>query len=149
MPHFSPRNLSFLAKDPIAGQAVIDKIMNSPEFAAGIKTALLKTREYLLRMAALSKDESFHEEREWRLVLPISTEKTTFENPPRFRVANTTLIPYIAYPFSPDSTAALPLTDLILGPGSHPSARPAAHAFLKSCGVPVEPRESKVPYRPW
>lgn len=146
---FKAAKASWFAGDPVAGQAIIDKIIGSPQFKTDIGAALLKTRADLLRVAALSKDESFHEEREWRLVLPVSTEKTTFKNPPRFRSANTTLIPYIAHPFSPDPAAALPLKDVILGPGSHISAGQAALAFLKSRGIPVEPRESKVPYRPW
>ncbi len=43
------------------------------------------------------------------------------QNPPRFREGNTTLIPYVAYPF-PIAAGVLPLVDVILGPGSHPSA---------------------------
>ncbi len=137
------------AGDPVTGQAIIDKITGSSQFKADITAAMVKTQADLLRVAALSKHESFHEEREWRLVLPVSTGKTTLKNPPRFRLASTTLIPYIAHPFSPDPAVALPLTDVILGPGSHLSATRAAAAFLKSQGIPIEPRESKVPYRPW
>lgn len=146
---FDAAKPNWLAGDPVAGQAIINKIMGSAEFKTDLAAALVKTRADLLRVAALSKDESFHEEREWRLVLPVSTDKTTLKNPPRFRAANTTLMPYIAHPFSPDPAVALPLTDVILGPGSHPNALQAALAFLKSRGIPVGPRESKVPYRPW
>ncbi len=146
---FAAAKPSWSVGDPAARQAIIDKIMGSAQFKADLTDAMVKTQADLLRVAALSKHESFHEEREWRLVLPVSTDKTTFRNPPRFRSANTTLIPYIAHPFLPDPAAALPLKDVILGPGSHIRAGQAAHAFLKSGGIPVEPRESKVPYRPW
>lgn len=146
---FEAAKQNWPAGDLGAGQALIDKIMGSPEFKADLAAALVRTRTDLLRVAALSKDESFYEEKEWRLVLPISTDKATFKNPPRFRAVNTTLIPYIAYPFSPDPSAVQPIKDVILGPGSHPSAIQAALAFLKSLGISIEPRESKVPYRPW
>lgn len=146
---FEAADAIWSAGDTVTGQAVIDKITGSPKFKTDLAAAMVKTEADLLRVAALSKDESFHEEREWRLVLPLSMVKTAFKNAPRFRPANTTLIPYIAHPFSPDPTAALPLTDVILGPGSHTSASQAALAFLRSQGIPVEPRESKVPYRPW
>jgi hypothetical protein len=82
----------------------------------------------------------------WRLVLPVRAGKK-LQNPPRFREGNTTLIPYVAYPF-PIAAGVLPLVDVILGPGSHPSAPQAAFAFLTSEGIMVLPRESKVPYRP-
>ncbi len=137
------------AGDRVAGQAIIDSIMSSTKFRTDIAEALVRTQADLLRVAALSKDQSFHEEREWRLVLPVDTGKTAFKNPPRFRPANTTLIPYIAHPFSSDPSAPLPLKDVVLGPGGHPNALQGALAFLKSQGLAVEPRESKVPYRPW
>jgi hypothetical protein len=146
---FKAAEPSFRAGSRTTGQAIIDKIMSSPEFTADITRAVVKTQADLLRIAALSKDESFHEEREWRLVLPVDAGKTTFKNPPRFRPASTTLIPYIAHPFSPDPDAVLPLKDVILGPGSHVSALQAALGFLKSQSLAVEPRESNSPYRPW
>jgi hypothetical protein len=135
---FEAAKASWFANDPTGGQAIIDNIMGSANFKTDIGVALVKTRADLLRVAALSKHESFYEEKEWRLVLPISTEKTALKNPPRFRAANTTLIPYIAYPLSPDPATAVPLTDVILGPGSHINAGHAALAFLKSRGISVE-----------
>jgi hypothetical protein len=140
---------SWVASGPSEGQAIIDSITGSPEFKTDIAGALVRTQADMLRVAALSKDESFHEEREWRLVLPVEVGKTGLKNPPRFRVASTTLIPYIAQPFSTDPSAALPLKDVILGPGSHTNALQAALGFLKSQNLAVEPRESSVPYRPW
>jgi hypothetical protein len=67
------------------------------------------------------------------------------EEPQRqFRCGNTTLIPYIAYPFSADT-----LVDVMLGPGSDAKAIQAAEAFLKSQKISVPPRVSKIPFRPW
>jgi hypothetical protein len=63
----------------------------------------------------------------------------------RFRVEKTTLIPYIAHPFS--AAGPVPLVDIILGPGSDENSVLAAHRFLKSQGLNLSPRLSKVPYR--
>lgn len=137
-----------LANNPTAVAELVRKIEAAADFRSRLASALVKTRGDLLRIAALLKDESFHEENEWRLVLPVSVEKENMQNPPRFRAGNTTLVPYIAYPFPNSTSATLPLVDVILGPGSHPSATQAALAFLKSEGIKILPRESKVPYRP-
>jgi hypothetical protein len=108
--------------------------------------AVTKTRIDCLRIAALLKHSSFKEESEWRLVLPTLLDRTTpMNNPPRFRAGKTTLIPYIAHPFSP--AGPLPLVDIILGPGSDEDSVFAAERFLKSQDLNVKPRLSKVPYR--
>ena len=68
----------------------------------------------------------------------------------RFRVEKTTLVPYVAHPFSWDDTVAaesLPLVDIILGPGSDENSVFAAQKFLNSQGLRLKPRLSKVPYR--
>jgi hypothetical protein len=112
------------------------------EFAA----ATLKTRVDLMRIVALLKDRSFAEENEWRLVLPtLINEQTPAKNPPQFRVGKTTLIPYIAHPFSPPNP--LPLVDIVLGPGADENSVFAAERFLKSQGLNLKARLSKVPYR--
>lgn len=62
-------------------------------------SAVVWTRIHYLHVAALSKNFSFHGEREWRLVLPKFEEPTEpAVNPPQFRAGKTTLIPYIAHP---------------------------------------------------
>lgn len=142
------RGASSLSNNLSLIQELSEKIQKDTDFNARLQLALVKTIGDLLRLAALLKDESFHEENEWRLVLPILAGKENLKNPPRFRAGHTTLVPYIAYPFT-TSPAPLPLVDVILGPGSHPSATQAASAFLKSEHIMVLPRESKVPYRPW
>jgi hypothetical protein len=100
----------------------------------------------LWRIAALSKDPSFREEAEWRLVLPFDSDRQPPpDNPPRFRIRKTTLIPYIAHPNPPRKP--LPIIDVILGPGSHEHSVAAAEGFLKSNGINLTPRLSAVPYR--
>jgi hypothetical protein len=107
--------------------------------------AVVNTRIDSMRIAALLKHSSFQEESEWRLVLPTLLDAPTpKKNPPQFRVEKTTLIPYVAYPFSAEP---LPLVDIILGPGSDENSVFAAQRFLKSQDVNLTPRLSKVPYR--
>jgi hypothetical protein len=118
-------------------------------FGDRIRSAMVRTSADLLRVTALLKNHSFYEEREWRLVLPVLATKENLLNPLQYRVGNTTLIPYIAYPFPTSPDVALPLVDTVFGPGSDPNAVPSALMFLKSHGIRVIPRESKVPYRPW
>jgi len=111
-----------------------------------LAAAVTNTRVDFLRIAALLKDSSFEEENEWRLVLPMLIDQATPpKNPPRFRVGKTTLIPYIAHPFS--AAGPLPIVDIILGPGSDENSVFAAERFLKSAGLSLTPRLSKVPYR--
>jgi hypothetical protein len=108
--------------------------------------AVAKTGADCLRIAALLKNSSFEEENEWRLVLPAWMDgPTPMRNPPRFRIGKTTLIPYIAHPFP--AKAPLPIVDVILGPGSDENSVFAAQRFLKSEGLDLKPRLSKVPYR--
>jgi hypothetical protein len=114
-----------------------------------LAAAVTNTRVDCLRIAALLKNSSFKEEDEWRLVLPMLIDPaTTPKNPPRFRAGKTTLIPYISHPFSVNSAnAGLPIVDIILGPGSDENSVFAAQRFLKSAGLSLTPRLSKVPYR--
>ncbi|HWW16038.1 MAG TPA: DUF2971 domain-containing protein [Candidatus Dormibacteraeota bacterium] len=137
------------AYDPASVMKIIEQMPETAKFNERLGTAIVKMQADLLRIAALLKDESFHEEQEWRLVLPVSAGKGNLQNPRRFRPENIALVPYIAYPFPTDSAGAPPLVDVILGPGSHPNATQAVLAFLESERIRVLPRESKVPYRPW
>lgn len=136
-------------RDPAAIVEFADKTSKEMDLNSRLDAAIARMQADLLRIAALLKDQSFREEQEWRLVLPVVVGAKKLLNPIRFRTANTTLIPYIAHPFSPDPSAAVPLVDLILGPGAHPNASQAALSFFHSEGLMVLPRESKVPYRPW
>ena len=110
-----------------------------------LATAVTKTRWDCLRIAALLKNSSFQEENEWRLVLPLLNRPGPLSNPPHFRVGKTTLIPYVAHPFSTDTP--WPIVDAILGPGSDDNSIFAARSFLKFHGYNLEPRFSTVPYR--
>jgi hypothetical protein len=107
--------------------------------------AVVDTRIAYMRMAALLKDPAFIEEDEWRLVLPIMMDVPEPLKLLQFRAGKTTLIPYIAHLLS--ASAPFPLVDIILGPGSDEGSIFAANRLLKSQGLDLKPRLSKVPYR--
>jgi hypothetical protein len=104
----------------------------------------------LLRAAPLLKNESFSEEKEWRLVLPLRlAEKLPSVHPLEFRHTRDTLVPYIAYPLNgPGKEGPIPCTELILGPGSHASAEVGVNLFLQKEGIMVLSQRSEIPYRP-
>ena len=103
----------------------------------------------LLRIAPLLKSESFSEEKEWRLVLPMETIRLPTNHPLEFRPIRDAVVPYVAYPLrSPNQEGPIFCNDLILGPGSHPSADVGVNMFLQREGIRVLARQSKVPYRP-
>jgi len=132
-----------------SAEEFVASIQDTSDFAKLLQEATSKTYGDFLRIVALLKNSAFHEELEWRLVLPIWAKNQSLQNPRRFRVGTTTLIPYIAHPFSFEDASPLPITDLILGPGSDENFVPAARSFLESEGINLLPRQSKIPYRPW
>ncbi len=134
--------------NPAGIMEAVRKLPATAEFNKKVAIAAAKMRADLLRIAALAKDQAFCEEREWRLVLPLAAEHQKLRNPPKYRAGGTTLVPYISHPFSPNAQAPTPLVDVILGPGSDPSATQAVRSFLRSERVMAPIRESKVPYRP-
>jgi len=103
----------------------------------------------LLRTAPLLKNESFSEEKEWRLVLPLESIRLPTSQRLAFRPTRDTLVPYIAYPLNrPKQEGPIFCKDLILGPGSHSSAAISVNLFLQKHEITVLARPSQVPYRP-
>jgi hypothetical protein len=103
----------------------------------------------LLRIAPLLKNESFSEEKEWRLVLPLEPLRLPTRHSLQFRSTRDGLVPYIAYPLrSPNQDGPIACREVILGPGSHPSAAVGVNLFLQSEGIPLLASQSKIPYRP-
>jgi hypothetical protein len=104
----------------------------------------------LLKAAPLLKDKSFAEEKEWRLVLPVNAARLPTNPPFEFRPGRDALIPYIAHPLNNLASQEEPIkcNDLILGPGSHPSAEVGVNLFLEAQHIRVLARASMVPYRP-
>ena len=102
----------------------------------------------LLRIAPLLKDESFFEEREWRLVLPLENIMLPTKHTIEFRPIRDALVPYIAYPLTRSGQdGPIFCRDLVLGPGSHPFAKSGIDLFFEKRGIRVLARPSKIPYR--
>jgi hypothetical protein len=97
----------------------------------------------------LLKHESFSEEREWRLVFPIGNIFLPTNRKIEFRATSNSIVPYVAYPLLVhNQTGPIPLYQVIVGPGSHPSATLGVTMFLGRNEIPIQAEPSAVPYRP-
>ena len=105
----------------------------------------------LLRLMPLLKHSAFEEEQEWRGVYPFFTDIPSTQNQIKYRSRNNTLVPYIELRLTGKigESEILPLTDVIIGPGSEFGTIDAVRGFLESEGIKnVIPRQSPIPYRP-
>jgi hypothetical protein len=102
-----------------------------------------ETEPELLRIAALVKDDGFHEEKEWRVVSPVFSNY--IEPPIKFREGSSMLIPYMEVPLA-DSSQKIQIEDIFVGPTPTMSLsmtslrqyldRSAICARIVSCGIP-------------
>jgi hypothetical protein len=105
---------------------------------------------YLYRYAPIMKDESFEEEKEWRLIsAPLSCDRPRFDH----RAGKSTIIPYYRFPLG--SGSEFPLWEVKIGP-THDEARANSGlaSFLFNQGIPFTGwnppiSHSKVPFRDW
>ncbi len=119
----------------------------SVEIAHVLRERHLELQFDFLRIAPLLKNETFSEEREWRLVLPVKQFKPK-DHPFEFRSTSDTLVPYIAYPLlRKGEPGPIPCNGLIIGPGGHPAAELAVRMLLEKHGIRVQVDVSKIPYR--
>jgi hypothetical protein len=122
---------------------------HAKELTDVLQRAQTELRYDLMRIAPLLKNESFSEEREWRLVLPSDNIRSPTNYPIEFRPIRDALVPYIAYPLlMKNQDGPILCTDLILGPGSHPSAETGVNMFFQKQYITTLSRHSNVPYRP-
>jgi hypothetical protein len=105
---------------------------------------------YLNRYAPILKDESFSEEKEWRVISrPLINQSADFS----FREGQSLLIPYSKFPLSYDDMP-FRLKEVVIGPTPDPErSRSSITNFLVHRGVleglEVEVSISSVPYRDW
>ncbi len=102
---------------------------------------------YLHRYGPLLKDDSFRDEKEWRLISPpLNCRSKAFG----FREGNSMLIPYYKFPLV-DEEGHLRLHEVVVGPTPHPKqAEMSVRSFLVRCFQrEVKVESSKVPYRSW
>ena len=149
--------------------SIIDEIMQSHpgltyDEATNERCSILHERLYreledakiamacrLLRLMPLLKHSAFEEEQEWRGVYPFFTDIPSTQNQIKYRSRNNTLVPYIELRLTGKigESEILPLTDVIIGPGSEFGTIDAVRGFLESEGIKnVIPRQSPIPYRP-
>jgi hypothetical protein len=101
----------------------------------------------LLRVAALCKDRTFHEEQEWRLMLPVHRDRPLQYTTRSYRTRNHEQVPYITTSLFARQ-ARLPLTRVIVGPGGDVAARrEAVDVSLRRAHYVVPVESSKVPLR--
>jgi hypothetical protein len=98
----------------------------------------------LLRVAALMKHSSFSEEREWRLVIPLLRTFNDHDAQISWGTGSSTLIPRTSQDLA--SNVSL-IKEIILGPGSHPSASEAVKGFMASVNLSPRITRSVAPYR--
>jgi hypothetical protein len=122
---------------------------HSKEILTNVAEAHTSLQWDLLRLAPLLKNESFSEEREWRLTLPREAIRLPSKHPLKFRYLYDTLVPYIAYPLLlPNQEGPILCREVIIGPGGHPAAEIGVNMFLLSEQIPIAASRSTVPYRP-
>ncbi len=98
---------------------------------------------------AITKDQAFREEAEWRLVFQLERTGTT-NSEPEFRLGRSMPIPYFKVDLSWENQA-LEIPEIIVGPCPHPfEAAKSVERLLRKEGVhKFEVKNSKIPYRNW
>lgn len=100
----------------------------------------------LARLAPMLKNETFREEREWRLLSPKGVDFRQMS----FRSGGSIIVPY--YEFDLGENKDEYLAEVVVGPTPHPSLSEASIKSLMArwrAGTKVEVSSSKVPYRNW
>lgn len=123
-------------------------------YGADLTTDLIRVITDAGRLCALLKHESFAEEREWRLVISESRQRTIPSPRERkIRIGTTTFIPYISIPLRGKSTNDFKSRIKKIKIGPHPEQERALRAmsdFLsthKLIGTAIE--NSRIPFRSW
>jgi hypothetical protein len=99
----------------------------------------------LLRVAALCKDRAFHEEQEWRLMLPVLKGRPLQNTTRSYRTRNGEQVPYITTSLF---SGELPLKRVLVGPGGDVAARrDAIEVSLTKANYSIAIESSKVPLR--
>ncbi len=116
------------------------------EFSKRISVILSKLNFRLLCVAPLIKNRAFHEEAEWRLVVPLFAGVKNLESV-GYRPSETAIVPYLPFPLLPNAQGDCACTRAIVGPGAHVSASDSLNLFLHALGVDAAVSNSKIPYR--
>lgn len=98
----------------------------------------------IAKLAPLFKNEGFHEEAEWRVIVESPNQQT------KFRAGKSFLVPYIEIDFL-KAQENYPLEKIIVGPGSNQQRNEeSVKVLLKEKGLgEVEIECSEIPYNNW
>ncbi len=134
--------------EPAKQRLLIREVVNAVEtlagrLAVGERTAVERSVLYretfakmetdLLRIAAILKHPSFHEEKEWRIVSPIIVNNA--DAPILFREGHAMLVPYIEFDISLGDTP-LAMDHLFLGPTANSNiSMNSLKMFLEKNGI--------------
>jgi hypothetical protein len=106
------------------------------ELSALYREAFAAMENDLLRIAALLKHPSFHEEKEWRLVSPVIAD--TAEAPILFREGHTMLVPFIEFDLSLEGKPPV-MDHLYLGPTANVNiSMNSLKMFLERNGIVLQ-----------
>ena len=136
------------AYDPQSAATIVKG--REPELQRALKMGHVGLQFDLIRAAPLLKNESFSEEREWRLVLPCMPDRGRPNiNELEFRCMRDGIVPYFASLLPRVANdGPITCTDVILGSGCHPAAEVGVNLFLQKAGIRVLAKRSAIPYRP-
>jgi hypothetical protein len=108
----------------------------------------IRTAANLLSMAALCKRQSFYEEQEWRLVLPVEKDRKLQTAIRQTRMNGPTVIPYLTTTLPPGVEAKLPLEEVVHGPcNKSTDVKESAARLLRTHGYSASIRDSKISLR--
>lgn len=120
----------------------IDAILRCEEILSD--EAITYASIMILRFSVLFKDNSFHEEREWRSVFMVTTGKEEIF----FRTRNGVIIPYIQTSVYDAKKENLPITKIMVGPSVHSNYTiESIETFCAFKGLAINVTRSKIPYR--
>lgn len=115
------------------------------ELSKKLEEQRIETEYQLLHVAALMKNSAFREEREWRLVLPILKRFNDQGCRYAFAARADAIVPRLRQTLAEDG---IPVTRIIIGPGSHPNTEEAVTSYFITRGIDVPIDCSEVPFRP-
>lgn len=138
--------------DSYIAEANQTKWETNPEMKEGLSKlgAIAKKHFFPLgKRRAITKDQAFREEVEWRLVFQLERTNTT-NSEPEFRPGRSMLIPYFRVDLAWEDQA-LEIPEIIVGPCPHPfEAAKSVQRLLRTEGIrEFEVKNSKIPYRNW
>jgi hypothetical protein len=110
-----------------------------------VNLAAVRLLAPIMKILPLFKDSSFKDENEWRIVT-LGSESNPENDSIFYRPRMDSLVPTIKVNIK-RIDGKVPLTGLILGPGSHPNSSDAVTRYLRSQKIDLQAEPSAVPCR--